>query len=219
MIRESVHKIWHLLPNDFTYKIDIFRRSYVWKKQSTIFIHIPKAAGVSICKAIYGKPLGHFYAKDILHVCPDLFNQVFTFSVVRNPIDRLYSAYRFSKNGGTKDMRMHKSKYYINNHEFITFDSFVMHWLANRNLSELDHVFRPQHLYLFDEKDNLLVDKFYKLENIHHHYEDIAINIGKPFFMGSHNVSIKEEFSITNSLKDKIYELYEKDFELLGYSR
>lgn len=210
-------KIWKKFPYYFRKKIDIIRRRSIWKKNHAIFVHVPKAAGVSVNIAIYGKPLGHFYASDIKRICPKTFNNIFKFSVVRHPIDRLYSAYTFSKNGGTDIMGMHKPNYYINHPDFKTFERFVNNWLTRKELAKLDGIFCPQYLYLFDEEDQLLVDKVYKLEKIENYYDEISQNIKKPFSLGHLNVSDKESLHITGELKEAIYQLYRKDFELLGY--
>ena len=66
-------------------------------ESKTIFIHIPKTAGISIIKSVYGDVTlgGHrsmyFYSR--------IFNlnkeKYFSFCFVRNPFDRLYSSYKF----------------------------------------------------------------------------------------------------------------------------
>lgn len=217
-MKKILIKIWKCFPFKYRKNVDILRRMYIWKKNNAVFIHIPKAAGVSVNKAIYGKPLGHFYAKDIKKMFPKTFKNIFTFSVVRHPIDRLYSAYTFSKQGKTEFMGMQKSNYYVNHPDFKSFETFVNNWLVRKKLSKLDGVFRPQYLYLFDQEDRLVVDKFYKLEKIESHYNEISNKIGRPFTMSHDNKSDKEEIDMNPELKQLIYKLYKKDFELLGYS-
>lgn len=219
MIKQVASIFWHSFPHKFRDKIDIFRRFGLWKKHKVIFIHVPKAAGVSVNKAIYGKPLGHFYAKDIKKTFPKTFNNIFTFSVVRNPIDRLYSAYNFSRKGGSSEMKMHNPEFYINNPDFITFERFVHNWLAFQALDKIDHVFRPQSLYLFDDHNNILVDRIYKLEEIERHYDEISKMLGKPFILGNDNKTMKKPISISTETEHCIYDLYQRDFELLGYPK
>lgn len=217
-MKEVFFKVWQILPYKFRNQLDILRRCSVWRKYNSIFIHVPKAAGVSINNAIYGRPLGHFYAKDIQNLCPNTFDDIFTFSVVRHPVDRLYSAYSFSRKGGTSIMGMHKRDYYINHPDFKTFERFVRSWLKKQDVSKIDGVFRPQYLYLFDDSKNLLIDKFYKLERIEWNFDEISKKIGKPFILDHHNKSDRKNIEISDELRETIYEIYKQDFELLGYS-
>jgi chondroitin 4-sulfotransferase 11 len=216
-LKKTLIKIWQKFPHHYRKKIDIIRRRSIWKKNHAIFVHVPKAAGVSVNNAIYGRPLGHFYASDIKRICPKTFNNIFTFSVVRHPVERLYSAYTFARNGGTNVMGMYKSSYYTNHPDFETFERFVNNWLSKKELAKLDGVFCPQYLYLFDKEDQLLVDKVYQLEKIENYYDEISQNIYKPFSLDHHNISDKKISHITDELKDTIYQLYRKDFELLDY--
>jgi hypothetical protein len=210
--------IWQKIPYNLRNQLDILRRYPVWKKHKVIFIHIPKTAGVSVNKAIYGRPLGHFYAKDIKKYCPKIFNNMFTFAVVRHPLERLYSAYNFSKKGGTNVMGMYQKDYYVNHPSFITFEKFINEWLIKQDLSKIDGVFRPQYLYIFDDNDQLLVNNFYKLEEIRHHVDEISNKLGKTFSLGFHNSSKKKAINFSDDVKKLIYKIYIKDFELFNYS-
>ena len=65
-----------------------------------VFVHVPKAAGTSVATATIGRRAGHFTAAEIRAAMGPAFDRMFTFSVVRNPMDRLASAYRFARRGG-----------------------------------------------------------------------------------------------------------------------
>lgn len=210
--------LWNSLPENTRISLDILRRYPRWKREGVLFIHVPKAAGVSVNQAIYGRPLGHFYAKDIKRICPKIFINTFSFSVVRNPVNRLYSAYSFSRQGGTSIMGMSNPDFYINNPDFTSFEKFVTNWLKKQDLSKIDGIFRPQHLYLFDDSKNLLVDKFYKLEGVERNFDEISEKIGKPFILDHHNKSDRKNIEISDELRATIYEIYKQDFELLDYS-
>ena len=68
------------------------------KKTNFVFIHINKTAGTSINDNIkmYAKP--HYTVKEVQEkIGPDWFH-AFTFTVVRNPYDRVVSQYVYRKN-------------------------------------------------------------------------------------------------------------------------
>ncbi len=73
-------------------------------KTKTIFIHIPKTAGVSLLKAVYGDVSleGHrsFYFNRIALKIKN--EEYFSFAFVRNPFDRLHSTYLYLRKGGAK---------------------------------------------------------------------------------------------------------------------
>ena len=181
-----------------------------------LFIHVPKAAGYSISLALYGRALGHFYAKDIQKLRPDLFGSLYTFGVVRHPVDRLYSAYRFARSGGTAVMGMKNPALYKID-AFSSFEGFVREWLVEQDLTKIDGVFRPQHLYLCDG-DEVLVDKVFKLEEIGLLEKKLSDVLDRNILLEHHNRSKVEATEIMSDATIKIIEgLYKKDFEIFDY--
>jgi hypothetical protein len=71
------------------------------KQSGIIFIHIPKTAGTSICKALYGTgTIGHLRIKEWQFSFPQTWRKLRVVSVVRDPLDRFLSAFYFLKKGG-----------------------------------------------------------------------------------------------------------------------
>lgn len=64
-MKDIAFRIWRTLPDSVRVPLDILRRCPRWKATGVIFVHVPKAAGVSVSRALYGRPLGHFRALDI----------------------------------------------------------------------------------------------------------------------------------------------------------
>src|SRR6056297_1571221 len=62
-----------------------------------IFLHVPKAAGTSLRKSIYGSKSYHIPAVRYKSVDEIKFDEYFKFCFVRNPYDRLLSAYEYLK--------------------------------------------------------------------------------------------------------------------------
>ena len=86
-------------------------------KKNSIFVHIPKTAGRSIINSIYGNDLkncGHrtyFFYKCLF--TKKRIQNMYTFSFVRNPYSRLFSAYNFLKKGGENLHDLNAKRDYI----------------------------------------------------------------------------------------------------------
>ncbi len=60
-----------------------------------IFLHVPKAAGSSVRAAIFGGQSYHIPARRYFAGDPSRFDAYYKFTFVRNPWERLYSAYQY----------------------------------------------------------------------------------------------------------------------------
>ena len=68
------------------------------KKRDIYFVHIPKAAGMSVVDALYGESSSHHAtAMDYLRQNKAKFQSKPSFTISRNPYSRLYSAYNYLK--------------------------------------------------------------------------------------------------------------------------
>lgn len=202
-------------------ELNIFRRYFNWRKAGCIFVHIPKAAGTSINHSLYGRTLGHYSASTIKNRFPKLYESAFTFSVTRNPWDRLLSAYRFACSGGTGEMGIKKpSQYHIK--EFESFERFVLEWFCYQNPYDLDYVFQPQHKFVFGPDEELLVDWLGCIENIDVTLSKVKERTGRPVTLEVKNStgdqSRYEDFYTSQRMVDIVAEQYRKDLELLNYS-
>jgi hypothetical protein len=111
----------------------------------TLFIHIPRTAGTSITRALYGNNLFmHHSASYFKAIDQEIFRSSFKFSVVRNPWDRLVSAYHLFKVGHGDMGKVWNAERYTAIRD-MNFDQFVAEWLwPRRNRSSLDICFWPQ---------------------------------------------------------------------------
>ena len=68
---------------------------YLDDELETIFIHVPKAAGSSVRQALYGVKSFHIPAIRYRAANPKKFSTYFKFCFVRNPWDRMNSAFHY----------------------------------------------------------------------------------------------------------------------------
>jgi hypothetical protein len=186
-----------------------------------IFIHIPKCAGMAISKSLLGKPVGHLSALDYRMIFGKRdFASYYKFTFVRSPFSRLVSAYEFMRNGGygksDNDIVAVVKKY-------STFNDFVLRHLTPYTAKKIRH-FRPQHFFVCDSSDNIMVDFIGRFENIEQDYENIRSKIGTGESLQKINVTKSNRLSLHKYYEDthvlnKVAEIYRKDFEIFRYSR
>ena len=200
----------------------LYRKSM--DKRKAIFVHIPKAAGTSVCKAVFDCPeSSHYTARCYRSDNPMKFNDYFKFSVVRNPYDRLCSAYHYLKNGG--DRLSEKDKIFRDSflNDFSDINDFVLNGLSSNEIFSRPH-FDPQYEYIFDDNEKtLLVDFVGQVEDLEQVSQQLSKELGENIEVGHQNktrsVTTNLSDCLTEQAKVKVYEKYKKDFDLLGYDK
>ncbi len=192
-----------------------------YQKSGIIFIHIPKAAGSSITREIFGRRVGHFTAGSIkAEMGDEQYNNYFSFTVTRNPYDRLVSAYHFARQGGSREGGIRKKKVY-RSEIFSTFESFVNEWLVFQELSKTELIFRPQHQFVY-EGSKCLVNYIGSVEELRDTEAYLSNKLMRSVKFGISNESTREtsfEQYFTKELKEIVYELYKSDFINFNYSK
>jgi hypothetical protein len=205
---------------DVKHKLNIFRRYPHWKRQDCIYIHIPKAAGTSLNKAIYGRTLGHYTANEIQSIFPKLFGKAFVFSFVRNPWDRVLSAYRFAKVGKTNSMGIYRPEQY-QIPEFESFERFLFEWLAKQNMQKIDFVFQRQSKFLVSKHGHLLTDYVGKVESLVTDIKNVESRLDKTLNVGRENTtsvySDYRSYYINDDMIELVRSLYGEDANRFNY--
>lgn len=181
-----------------------------------IFIHIPKAAGTSVVRALFGTESWHYRYDVYEQSNPKKFKGYFKFTFVRNPYARVYSAYHFLKKGGLTEM---DREWAIKNlADYPTFESFVKGWLTRENIWTYFH-FHPQYYYVCDDDLNIKMDFVGRVENIDHDLLYAASRIGIECNMlhlnQSHSKLVLEDQP--QEIIDTISHVYQEDFRLFNY--
>ncbi|MBO1325746.1 sulfotransferase family 2 domain-containing protein [Acetobacter sp. TBRC 12305] len=128
------------------------------KTAQTLFIHVPKNAGTSISRLLYGESMRHESVRYYRHVARELFSdQIVRFAIWRDPVDRFLSAYDFARKGGTAEVKI--SPAFQKKHMALKNIDAALDMLENAgSYYKLDHVFRPQSWYICDKYGAIDVD-------------------------------------------------------------
>lgn len=217
--------VYNLLTKVFGKKVlkKILLERYIklYKKNDIIFVHIPKVAGTSITKELYGRRNGHLTAMEIKQELGEtMYNIKFSFSITRNPYDRLVSSYFYAKQGGSKEGGVSNPEIY-KDESFREFNTFVKEWLIYQNFEKIDVIFKPQYKFLYNG-DNCIVDYVDKLENLSQVRKVLNSKFKKIFNFGHKNRSARSKNFMSyydNETKELVNKLYEKDFILFDYDK
>lgn len=243
MITEEFYSLPHddrralfatLRENEF--KLMQFRRRHIAKSENDasfkpfddnkcIFVHVPKAAGISVAKTLFGNLAGgHVELWYYQLVFSEVeFRKYFKFTFVRNPWDRLFSAYNFLKKGGMNDA---DAKWAADNIScFSNFDDFVKGWLTVESIHRYVH-FRPQYEFLLlpsEEIPGLNFIGFFENLNEDFEYVKSRLSRGDCVSLRNENTTFaknnKKDFRdcYSDEAREIVFDVYQKDIELLGY--
>jgi hypothetical protein len=227
-------------------------------KHQCIFVHIPKAAGTSIERAFMNdlgldmdnrhslflgkntnlsfgpRVVSHLLAKEYVeqhYISQELFDSYFKFAIIRHPVERLFSSYKYRKYD-----------------DYLSFDSYIKIVLIKLVNSKTESFFyKPQYDYLYSSDGILLVDYIGKFEDLKkefgiikhkvscnqltlRHYNKSGSTKGiyrKIRIIGKliKNIHLVHKFSffnnknqiLSNEAKEIIWNYYKKDFESFNY--
>jgi len=202
-----------------------FRGEYSYKSfddTKTIFVHIPKAAGVSVCKSLYGNLAGEhtsIYHYQYVFSKKD-FYRYFKFAFVRNPWDRLFSAYTFLKKGGFN--KQDEDWAVENLSGYSSFEQFVMEWLTAENIDKYIHFVPQTKLLFFPGTSTIALDFIGFFENIENDFLYVAKKINKDISLPHLNKTDQnlqgymQEYN--KAMIDIVGKVYKADIDAFGYT-
>ena len=141
------------------------RTSATVTRAGCLFIHVPKTGGTAVSMVLYGRNLPHYTARFYHDVFPALAARTPAFAVVREPVDRFFSAYRFMVQRGTKLMAA--SRYQpIRVADFRDVDDFAAWAAAHPHMLRRIEQFADQHLFVADQAGIMLVDSLFAMDRL-----------------------------------------------------
>lgn len=213
----------HYLKFIYYRQLRLSYRNQQSNQYNAIFVHVPKSAGTAVLSSLFGRQtgLGHKSCKDYLKVYGiNRYLSTFKFGFVRNPYDRLVSAYEYLQKGGNNSsdrMFFEQSlKPYKN------FETFVLQGLLRDETIRRHIHFRPQTDFLCID-GRICVDFVGRYENIEADYAYLSRLLGKETALASANKSSRREsyqsYYKNQQVIDAVSSLYHRDFEKFRYDK
>jgi hypothetical protein len=185
-------------------------------EKGCLFIHIPKCGGNSIYNGLLKMPRmgGHLNAFDYqIALGKHEYDSRFKFTFVRNPWDRVVSAYFFELFS-----RIRKSNWFVNDvGEFDSFDDFCKNWVTSSNIKRMQ-TFRPQTEFITIGNE-IKVDFIGKCETMKKDMKYVADHIGVDLELRRDNRSKHPDYRelYTSKSKDIVFQVYREDIKKLKY--
>lgn len=185
-----------------------------------IFIHIPKCAGVSVCRSLFGNyGAGHYPVTTFQQVFdPDSFDRYFKFAFVRNPWDRLLSAWRFLRAGGFNDTDRRWAQRHLS--DYRDFGDFVRHWLTPDHAASWVH-FKPQTDFLRLADGHCGVDFVGRYECIERDFGHVCRRLGSEARLMRLNQGAADSKDYRDAYDSEtraiVADVYAQDIAGLGY--
>ncbi len=188
-------------------------------EKKLIFIHIPKNAGTSIIKAMGVENL--FMDKTIEEYKEhygDYWNEYKKFTVVREPIDRFISAYKFARMdesgwfSATGEEGLEKHHHYELCNE-MNINEYV--YYLYKNPEKFNRWISPQTFIILNENGEREIDYYVRYENL---LEDLQkIGIDKIEKLNSSKIKDEKTIELTNKSKNQLYQIYNIDYQNFSY--
>lgn len=194
------------------------------ERNGCIYVHVPRTGGMSVSRALFGSKGfgGHYEIWTYPMLLPEAtFRRLFKFGFVRNPWDRLLSAYRYLSDGGMTEDDARFSTDVLSSYD--SFSTFVVEWLAagEARLRSRPH-FRPQHEWLCDPAGEVAVDFVGRFERIEADFEtvcrELERDVSLPHYNASNRASRGYRKYYTSEAAEVAGELYARDIEIFDYS-
>ena len=176
-----------------------------------IFIHITQTGGCSIERALGGKLQDHRRPRkyQIEHGM-NIFDNFFTFTVVRNPWDKIVSHYCYQRRQFRSNL---KRRHLIKD---MTFTQYVDALSSGVKLCNFS---MHQHPWLVGLKGNVVVDQVLRFENLQIGFDAICKKFNIDVSLPHRNRSRRAHYHTyyNNRTRDIVGNIFKKDIDLFDY--
>lgn len=188
------------------------------RNAGALFIHVPKAAGTSFSLALYGRSFGHYTVAEWQTNYPRSTAGLPTIAIVRDPVDRFLSAFRYLKKGGMNAADVAFARSTIGSCD--TASEFARALLSpttqNLALTTGFH-FRRQVDFLRDRKGAIAIDQLIPFERLDDAASRMQKILGRPFCLPFVNQSAsgrRERQGLDEESRCIVQAIYEEDGRL-----
>lgn len=211
---ETYHSLW--------WRIAARRRRVLtdWsRRHNALFIHVPKAAGLSVYHALGMEqpPDTHAPAAAYRAADPDFFDGAFRFTVVRNPWDRLVSAYHYlSQQSAFPQDRVWARRRLARAPDFASFMGLMRHPWTRNQIMGWRH-FLPQTTFLEVRGQNAM-NLLIPFEELEEGLTHVAALIGAKARLAHRNSSRRGDYRQYYTDEDAalVARLYAADVAMTG---
>lgn len=133
----------------------------------------------------------------------------YKFSIVRNPYDRIVSYFAWLNGKWHKNIKLNKND----------FKSYIDEVYKNGDFRINRHLL-PQHEFIYNTK-HFSIDKIIHFENLNDEFATIGKKLNLKCKLPKRMISFHEEFQFyyDDDSKQKVFDMYQKDFDLFNYSQ
>ena len=190
-------------------------------ERKLIFIHIPKNAGTSIIKAMgVENMLIDKTIKQYKENYDEYWDKYKKFTVVRDPIDRFISAYKFARmkeSGwfsatGEEGLEKHAHYELCNKMDINEYTLYLF-----KNHKEFNRWNVPQTFLISNENNEIEIDYYVRFENLQEDLSKIGIeSIEK---LNSSKIDDDKVIQLSKKSKMRLYSIYEIDYQTFNYKK
>lgn len=198
-----------------------YQKKRIFKEHHDVllFIHIPKTAGTSLVEALYDIDYSnHATIFDYLREDSLRAKRMTSFAVVRDPYERLISAYNYLMNDGKSMIDKAWNQMYLK--KYSSLDDFVKKGGLQKAIKRNAEHFIPQNKFVCALGVQYVneIFKFENMEKIHVFLNSYQITNVKFLNKGQHSDTGKDSF-LSMSAITIVNDLYHEDFKVFEYQK
>lgn len=225
-MRILIQRILKLLPHRICYSINglLYKPNHLEVKglrqirdKGLLLIRVPKTGSQAVSYTIFGDTLiGHKKAVDYkVLISSNEFKELYKCAIVRNPFDRLESAYFYLRDGGGNKADQSFSQKVLT--KYNSYEQFVLEGLESKEVQAYIH-FIPQYRFVNDYFGRRMIDHLINYESLDQGFNLMVKKIGiKADLKRRNTTSNREAVHYSKNMVNKIVSVYLKDFRLGSY--